>query len=112
MSKDDATPPKQPAQAAVNVDAMVARLPSMSDAELATLHANATRLKESGTKAQQTGATMLLPEIEAERAKRPPPAVRKPPGRKAAGTGKGKAKAKAEAKAEEPTDSDESPPEL
>jgi hypothetical protein len=94
MSKDDATPAKTTNQP-VNVDAMIARLPAMSDADLATLHANATRLKEGGTNAQRAGATALLPAIEAERAKRPPPTRPKPPGRKA--------KAKAPAKVADET---------
>lgn len=82
MAKDETTPAKQPPPA-INVDAMIARLPAMSDADLATLHANASRLKESGTTAQRNAATAMLPAIEEERAKRPPPTRPKPPGRKA-----------------------------
>lgn len=82
MAKDD-NPPAKPQAPAVNVDAMLARLPAMSDADLTTLHANAVRLKESGSAGQRAGATALLPAIEAERAKRPPPTKAKPPARKA-----------------------------
>lgn len=82
MAKDDTTPKQPPAAKQppppINVDAIVARLPAMSDADLASLHANATRLKESGTNAQRTGATALLPALEEERAKRPPPTRPKP----------------------------------
>lgn len=97
MSKAD-TPPAKPQAAAINVDAMLARLPAMSDADLASLHANAVRLKDSGSAAQRAGAAALLPAIEEERAKRPPPARPKPPVRKA------KAKAPPKEKSDEPSE--------
>lgn len=49
---------------------MVAKLPSLEDAELAALHENAERLEQTGTKAQQSAAAALKPEIEAEMAAR------------------------------------------
>lgn len=45
---------------------LIERLPSMPDAALGTLHANATRLGESGTAAQRASAAALLPALEAE----------------------------------------------
>lgn len=95
MAKDETTPTKPTSPAAVNVDAIVARLPAMSDTELATLHANALRLKDSGTAAQRAGAVTLLPAIEAERTKRPPPTRPRPPARK------GKTKAKPDKEADD-----------
>jgi hypothetical protein len=47
------------------------RVPQMDDKALATLHANAVRLKESGANARQrASASDLLPVIEAELAAR------------------------------------------
>lgn len=45
---------------------MVAKLPSMEDADLKVLHANAERLERSGAKAQKAAAATLLPAIKAE----------------------------------------------
>lgn len=45
---------------------MVAKLPSMEDAALKVLHANAERLEKSGAKAQRAAAATLLPAIVAE----------------------------------------------
>jgi hypothetical protein len=45
---------------------MATKLPTMDDQHLTTLHANAKRLIEGGTPAQQSAATALLPSIEAE----------------------------------------------
>jgi len=42
------------------------RVPLLSDLELASLNANAQRLKISGTNQQRAAATELLPVIEAE----------------------------------------------
>lgn len=67
---------------------MIDRLPAMDDAGLANLHANATRLGQSGTAQQQTAAAEMIPAIEAElaaREARKPP--RKTPVRKAAVAG-------------------------
>jgi hypothetical protein len=49
---------------------LVAKLPAMEPAALANLHENAERLKLSGTNAQRSAATALLPAIEAELANR------------------------------------------
>jgi len=49
---------------------LVAKLPSLEAAALANLHANAERLKQSGTSAQRSAATALLPAIETELANR------------------------------------------
>jgi len=45
---------------------MAARLPTMADADLASLRANAQRLFESGSAKQRTQAEELLPLVEAE----------------------------------------------
>lgn len=42
------------------------RVPSMSDADLASLNANAQRLKTAGTTQQRAAASDLLPVLEAE----------------------------------------------
>jgi hypothetical protein len=42
------------------------KLPTMSDADLANLLANAVRLSESGTKRQQEEAAQLLPALSEE----------------------------------------------
>jgi hypothetical protein len=49
---------------------LVAKLPSMEAAALTVLRDNAARLAASGTSAQKTAATALLPAIEAELATR------------------------------------------
>jgi hypothetical protein len=49
---------------------LVAKLPAMEAAALANLRENAERLKLSGTNAQRSAATALLPAIEAELANR------------------------------------------
>jgi hypothetical protein len=49
---------------------LIAKLPSLEAAGLANLHENAERLKQSGTAAQRTAATALLPAIENELANR------------------------------------------
>ena len=49
---------------------LVTKLPEMADAALAVLHANAERLERTGTKAQRTAASALIPAIEAELAAR------------------------------------------
>ena len=46
------------------------RIPGMSDPDLATLHANAQRLEQSGAPAQQKAAAEMLPLIAAELAER------------------------------------------
>ena len=46
------------------------RIPTLTDADLATLNANARRLSDSGTPAQQSAAADLLPLIEAQIADR------------------------------------------
>jgi hypothetical protein len=45
---------------------LVAKLPAMEAAALANLHENAERLAQSGTNAQKSAATALLPAIETE----------------------------------------------
>ena len=65
--------------------AMADLIPGMDDKALANLHANATRLQESGAPKQQAQAAELLPLIDAELADRKsklPP--KKTPVRKAA----------------------------
>ena len=46
------------------------RIPVLTDAELANLNANARRLSESGTPAQRSAASDLMPLIEAQIADR------------------------------------------
>jgi len=62
------------------------RIPSLSDAELARLHDNASRLREQGAVGQRTEAERVLPLIEAElaerRAREPVRPPRKAPVRK------------------------------
>jgi len=45
---------------------MITKLPEMSDHALANLRDNAKRLQQSGTAAQRSDATALLPAVEAE----------------------------------------------
>jgi hypothetical protein len=45
---------------------LLAKLPDMSDDALANLRSNARRLQQSGTPAQRSDATALLPAVEAE----------------------------------------------
>lgn len=45
---------------------LVAKLPSLEDADLAALHGNAARLEQSGTNAQKRAAAELLPALESE----------------------------------------------
>lgn len=45
---------------------MLDRIPTMSDSDLASLLANATRLSESGSAKQQSAANDLLPALTAE----------------------------------------------
>ena len=49
---------------------MIDRIPSLDDAGLAALGANAERLAREGTEAQKTEAAELLPEIRGEMARR------------------------------------------
>jgi hypothetical protein len=60
---------------------MVDMIPTMADADLVSLQANATRLQTTGTDKQQRDAAELLPLIAAEiadrKAKAPPKAPRK-----------------------------------
>jgi hypothetical protein len=46
------------------------RIPELSNAELANLRANATRLEQTGTPRQQIDAANLLPLVDAELARR------------------------------------------
>jgi hypothetical protein len=46
------------------------KLPTMDDSALAILYANAERLKQTGTSAQQSAAAALMPSIKAELAAR------------------------------------------
>lgn len=50
--------------------ALIARVPTLSDPELASLNANAQRLKDSGNAQQRVAAAAVLPVIEAEIADR------------------------------------------
>ncbi len=57
------------------------KLPTMSDADLKALRANAARLSESGSAVQMNTAAEILPLIDAETARRaaaPSTAVKKP----------------------------------
>ena len=45
---------------------ILAKLPSLDDADLSVLQGNAERLLRVGTKAQQASATVAIPAIEAE----------------------------------------------
>jgi hypothetical protein len=76
---------------------MAARLPTMPDADLASLRANAIRLFESGSAKQRTQAEELLPLVEAEVQAR---IAAKPP-KKAPAKRVSKAKAKPAVVAEE-----------
>ena len=49
---------------------LATKLPTMDDGALATLHANAERLMQTGTSAQQSAAAALMPSIKAELAAR------------------------------------------
>jgi hypothetical protein len=49
---------------------LAAKLPTMDDGALATLHANAERLMQTGTSAQQSAAAALMPSIKTELAAR------------------------------------------
>jgi hypothetical protein len=49
---------------------VASKLPTMEEAALTVLRANAERLQRTGTKAQQTAASALMPAIEAEVAAR------------------------------------------
>jgi hypothetical protein len=49
---------------------LATELPMMGDSALATLHANAERLMQTGTSAQQSAAAALMPSIKAEMAAR------------------------------------------
>jgi hypothetical protein len=49
---------------------LVAKLPGLEDSGLAALHENAARLQQSGTPAQKSAASALVPAIEAELAAR------------------------------------------
>lgn len=49
---------------------LATKLPTMDDTELATLYANAERLMQTGTSAQQSAAAALMPSIKAELAAR------------------------------------------
>jgi hypothetical protein len=46
------------------------KLPTMDDGALAIMHANAGRLMQTGTAAQQSAAAALMPSIKAELATR------------------------------------------
>ncbi|MGE0046732.1 MAG: hypothetical protein AB7J28_02370 [Hyphomonadaceae bacterium] len=58
------------------------RIPTLNDAELTTLKANAERLLETGSPKQKNEAERLLPLIQSEQAERkakaPPKAVKAP----------------------------------
>lgn len=45
---------------------IASKLPTMTNAELATLHGNTKRLIDAGTPAQQTAAVALMPSIKGE----------------------------------------------
>jgi hypothetical protein len=49
---------------------LATKLPTMDDNALATLHANAERLMQTGTSAQQSAAAALIPSIKTELAAR------------------------------------------
>ncbi len=49
---------------------ITSKIPTMTDAELTTLHGNTKRLVDIGTAAQQTAAAALMPSITAELAAR------------------------------------------
>jgi hypothetical protein len=49
---------------------LATKLPTMDDGALATLHANAERLMQTGTSAQQSAAAALMPSIKIELAAR------------------------------------------
>ena len=70
---------------------MAARLPTMPDADLASLRANALRLFETGSAKQKTQAEELIPLVEAEVQAR---IAAKPPKKSAAKPRVSKAKAK------------------
>lgn len=76
-----------------------ARIPAMAQDALVSFHANALRLKESGTSVQKASAEDLLPVIEAELAARVA-AKPKPAAKKAATAAAAKKKKAAKAKEE------------
>lgn len=76
---------------------LLEKLPTLSDGDLNSLRANATRLSETGSKKQKDAAAELLPAIEEETAARAQAKVDKAAAAKAA---RPKARKKAPAKAE------------
>lgn len=80
---------------------LVAKLPSLEDVGLAALHENAERLEQTGTPAQKSAASALLPAIEAElQARRAAKLARQAAARKGAKRPATKRSAKAAAPAE------------
>ncbi len=77
------------------------RLPTMPDAELKTLLANARRLAQSGTPKQQLAAAELAPLVEAEIEGRKPAAAEKLRAKRAA-TAAAKPKAASKSKTAKP----------
>lgn len=70
MNKDSEKAAKEQTGAGPQVVDLRSRVPQMTDDALATLLANATRLRDTGTKLQQNGAADLIPVLEAEIAQR------------------------------------------
>ena len=100
MAKDTDKSSTAPTPQRAPVD-LRGRVPAMSDDELVTLRANATRLKETGTALQKGAVADLLPVLEAEIARRRAEKAANAPAK--AARGKKKAPAVA-APAEEPED--------
>ena len=82
MSKNAPKPPRPAPVAAPIVFDLRDRVPQMTDDALATLNANALRLKEQGTVVQRTAASDLLPVIATELAERRAFKLANPPPKK------------------------------
>ena len=70
MNRDAEKAAKEQTNVGPQVVDLRARVPQMTDDALETLLANARRLIDTGSKLQRTGATDLIPVIEAELAER------------------------------------------
>jgi hypothetical protein len=103
MNKDAAKSARTDTGAAPVIVDLRDRIPLMSDDELASLNANALRLKETGSNLQRNGASALLPAIQTELAERRAKKLANPPAKRAS-----TAKKKKLAAVAEPDEEDES----
>lgn len=90
MNKDAAKTARNDTGAAPVIVDLRDRVSAMSDDQLASLNANALRLKDAGSTVQRNGASALLPAIEAELAERRAKKLANPPAKKASAAKKKK----------------------